>query len=281
MLNVPRPLDRFPLIRAHHTEGAREALSRVYSNNLRLEPLERAGVVDITVNSCQLQQTGLNYTGYGAGVRVDFCGSRFVTLSFPIKGRAETVIGGAERLLGPERGLITPADRAFAVKLNADYEHIVLRMDPKALEEKLTALVGAPVAGALQFDPLMEFSCTHANLLRENLFFLVDMVGTSSVPVPTLLQAEFEQALMVMFLCASRHRYSHLLNDDPPDAAPAEVRRAEEYIEANWREPVTLEDLAAVTGTSAFSLFRSFKKHRGYTPMEFAERVRARRGGWH
>lgn len=71
-MTTARPLDRFPLVRAHLVEGAREALSAVYSNNMRLEPLERGGNVDVTVNSCQLQQTGLNYTGYGRGVRVNF-----------------------------------------------------------------------------------------------------------------------------------------------------------------------------------------------------------------
>ena len=96
-MNAPRPLDRFPLIRADHTEGARQALSEVYSNSLKMEPLDRGDVVDITVNSCQLSQTGLNYTGYGAGVHVCFSGSKFVTLSFPIRGDASTVIGGSER----------------------------------------------------------------------------------------------------------------------------------------------------------------------------------------
>lgn len=278
---VARPLDQFPLVRAHHVEGAREALSAVYSNNMRLEPLARNGIVDITINSCQLQQTGLNYTGYGSGVRVNFCGSKFVTLSFPIKGHAETVIGGAERVLGPERGLITPAERAFAATVNADYQHVVLRMDPKALGDKLAALVGAPIEGPLQFDPLLEFSGAQAKLLRDNFFFLVEMVGKAAVPVPKLLQTEFEQAVMVMFLYASRHRCSHLLEEEALDVTPAEVRRAEDYIEANWREPLTLEDLAAVTGASVLSLVRSFKRYRGYTPMQFVKMVRRRQRGRH
>lgn len=85
-----------------------------------------------------------------------------MTLSFPIKGRGETVIDGAERLLGPRRGLVTPAERAFAATLNAEYEHVVLRMEPEVLKDKLAALIGAPVDEPLQFDPLLEFSRAHA-----------------------------------------------------------------------------------------------------------------------
>ncbi len=280
-MTTAQPLSRFPLIHAHHIEGARQALSAVYSNNMSLAPLARGGVIDITVNSCQLSQTGLNYTGYGAGVRVNFCGSRFVTLSFPVKGQAKTVIGGNEVQLGAQCGLITPADRSFAATLNAGYEHVVLRMGPKALEGKLAALIGMPVEGPLQFGPLMKFSSVHANLLRDNFFFLVDMVGKAIESVPRLLQAEFEQAIMAMFLFASRHRYSHLLEDEARDVTPTEVRRAEDYIEANWHKPIALEDLAAVTGASVLSLVRSFKTFRGYTPMQFIGQVRNRKRGHH
>jgi AraC-like DNA-binding protein len=34
--------------------------------------------------------------------------------------------------------------------------------------------------------------------------------------------------------------------------------------------------LAEVTGASAFSLFRAFKKYRGYSPLEFAKQLRLR-----
>ncbi len=96
----------------------------------------------------------------------------------------------------------------------------------------------------------------------------------SVVRLPKLVLAEFEQALAVMFLHANQHNYSRLLQPPPRDLAPWQVRQAEEYIEANWQRAIVLEDLVDVTGVSAVELFRSFKKCRGYSPMEFANRVR-------
>jgi transcriptional regulator GlxA family with amidase domain len=64
---------------------------------------------------------------------------------------------------------------------------------------------------------------------------------------------------------------------DARGAAPWQVRRAESYIEANWDQPVSIERLAAVTGVSTRSLFRTFKQSRGYTPQEFARSVRLSR----
>jgi transcriptional regulator GlxA family with amidase domain len=86
-------------------------------------------------------------------------------------------------------------------------------------------------------------------------------------------------SVMTLFLCGHRHNYSHLLERQPPDAS-AQQRQAEAYIEANAQRTVTLEELAEVTGVSAFSLFSSFKKSRGYSPMTFAARLRAPRGGF-
>jgi transcriptional regulator GlxA family with amidase domain len=68
------------------------------------------------------------------------------------------------------------------------------------------------------------------------------------------------------------------LEQEAADAAPWQVRQAEEYIEANAGRAVTLEELAEATGVSTLSLFRTFKRSRGYSPLEFAERVRSKFG---
>jgi len=80
---------------------------------------------------------------------------------------------------------------------------------------------------------------------------------------------------MVMFLYANRHNYSHLLEAQPPDSALSQIRHAEAYIDANAHRAITLEELAEVTGVSALSLFRSFKRHRGYSPLAFLSQVRS------
>jgi AraC-like DNA-binding protein len=53
------------------------------------------------------------------------------------------------------------------------------------------------------------------------------------------------------------------------------------FSEANWQQPISLEDLAVVTGVSTFSLFRSFKQSRGYLPLTVASQVRSRRKSTH
>ena len=50
--------------------------------------------------------------------------------------------------------------------------------------------------------------------------------------------------------------------------------RAERYIEAHWDEPITIEDMVSATGASARSIFRAFKKSRGYSPFQFVKELR-------
>jgi transcriptional regulator GlxA family with amidase domain len=79
---------------------------------------------------------------------------------------------------------------------------------------------------------------------------------------------------MVAFLCSNDNSHTHFLNQRPLQPAPWQVRQAEEYIEAHWDQPITVEALTVVTGASARSIFHFFKKSRGYSPMDF---VRHRR----
>ena len=54
------------------------------------------------------------------------------------------------------------------------------------------------------------------------------------------------------------------------------MHRVEEYIEQNWDQPVSVEALALVANASVRSLFYSFEKTRGLSPMAFVREVRFR-----
>ncbi len=87
---------------------------------------------------------------------------------------------------------------------------------------------------------------------------------------------ELEQAILVSFLYANRHTFSHLMDREPRNGVPSHVRRAEEYIEAHWNQAITIESLVEETGVGARAIFRAFQQCRGYSPMAFARMVRLR-----
>jgi hypothetical protein len=242
MKDTTLPLDRFPLCRTQNAEEMCAALASVYAKpSIFLDAGTK--VVDVAVNHYQASATAMAYTNHGTAMTAVYPENDFALQSFPIKGRGEIRNNKTRSLLSPRRGVIASPGMEFAIKLNADYEHFVLVMNAPALADKLGALSGAAIKYPLSFDPVPDDRTPAAKALREHFFFLVDQLSTSAASLPKFVLTEFEQTLMVMFLHASRHNYSHLMEQSALGAAPWQVRRAEEYIEASWQQAITLEDV--------------------------------------
>jgi hypothetical protein len=232
--------------------------------------------LDVSWNYYQLADVGLGYGAYGAAVNLGIPESDFFLQLFPIKGKGELQSGKTTVSLLPEGGAAVSSTIGYNANYSADYEHLILLINAEALRKKLAAMTGAAIHDPLVVDPAPDFMQPAARILRDYFMLLVGELSAAASPLPEWALAETEQLMMVMFLCGNRHNYNHLLDRTLPDVAPWQVCRAEEYIEANWNQPIRLEDLAAVAGVSALSLFRSFKQSRGYTPMQFANQVRWR-----
>jgi AraC-like DNA-binding protein len=271
-----RPLDRFPVIRARSVDELHAVFARVYGLSLLVEGNTKA--VDVAVNCYPMKDIILGYSKYSADMGLvfpDTVSDRTFHI-VPVRGRGEAAVNGDVVPLRAGRSMTIARAVNFAERFGTDYEHIALTMNTRTLTDKLAALAGTSIDRPLTFSPANDDKNPRAKAFRDHLFFLIEQFSASTVPFPRLVQDEFQQTLMVMFLCSTRHSFSHLLDRAPADASVAQIRRAEEYIEANWRQPITLEALAAETEMSAFELFRAFKNSRGYSPMEFAGRVRLR-----
>jgi transcriptional regulator GlxA family with amidase domain len=106
--------------------------------------------------------------------------------------------------------------------------------------------------------------------------FLSRQFEDGSTPVRQVFLDQFEETIVLAFLSLNEHSFSNELREEAASVAPQAVRRAEDYIEAHWDRFVGVEELAKITNVSVRSLFRVFKKTRGYSPNEFARTVRLR-----
>lgn len=270
-----RPLDRFSLINTSSLDETRAALGHAYAKP-ELDLVGRNRQLRAIVNGCQLPNIGLNYGSYSAVLRMQFPETDFASQIFTIRGRNEAMINGASVIIGSDCSVVISPGEALRVTNSEDCERLVLRVNAAALMSKLVAIAGALPGGPVKFHPVQNYAVATAKALRSHFLFLVCQLSKRAAPLPKPVLAEFEQMLIVMFLQANRHNYSQLLEQPSPDAALWQLRRAEDYIEASAEQPMTLEALADITGASALSLFRSFKKFRGIPLMEFANAVRLR-----
>jgi transcriptional regulator GlxA family with amidase domain len=75
--------------------------------------------------------------------------------------------------------------------------------------------------------------------------------------------------LLTALLSLPHNQREKLLEDRRYQVSPGLVRRAEEYMQANLEEAISIIDLLQICGCSRRALFSAFRNARGYTPMEF------------
>ena len=270
-----RPLDGFPFIRTTDVDEMREAIAKTHGEN-KLQLHRGAEGFHAYGNRRVLRNIVLSYATFGAAVDQEFSAFTGFAQQFRIRGSSEILVDRAPVQLAPYQSCIVSPGATMKVTHSHDLEHFVLKIDRDALVNKWTALTGRQPRGDLKFQPVADCRTSEAAYLRRLFMFLVDQLGSSEPSVPPLALAELEQSIIVSFLCANRHDESHLLDREPMGAAPWQVRRAEEYIEVHWDQPITVEALAVATRTSARSIFHFFKASRGYGPMVFVKQVRLR-----
>lgn len=266
------PLRRFPVARTRNPEVMREALLTRYGATSCHIP----GDPDFfgRANFIEYASVSLSFCSYGSEASVHFPESDYVRLQLGLRGFASTTCGGVVTDVHPERSCISAPNQAATLNFGRGYEQLVLRIQRPALEQQLGRIIGFLPKGKLDFHHELRWDEPHAGSLRQFVLFFAAQLHDQATALPPVLIAELEQAITTSFLYATHHSASDLLCSDAKDGAPAHVRRAEAYIEANWQQPITIEKLTAETNVSSRTLLRAFLRHRGYTPHTFLKRTR-------
>ncbi len=215
---------------------------------------------------------GFSSCSVRAGVAFDECD--YARLQIGLAGSASTTSSGTTSVVDHANACVTSPGRAAVLDYGDGFEQIVLRISENALKRKLTALLDISPSAPLLFEPSACADASADRALRNLLIFTMRQIDECPEGLPPLVLKKLEQAIVATFLTARAHTYSDLLMRESKDAAPWQVRRAEAYIEANWKEPITIEMLSEETGVGVRTLFATFQKSRGYTPMQFAKTVR-------
>ncbi len=271
-----RPLASYPVVRSKDPEVFRDRLFGVYgASSFDIGKRNRRFGAD--ANHLQMGALGLSYCDYASDVSIGFGEATFVRQFFSIGGAAQYTAGmHSGEIKSGSWSPILGAHAPLQLDFKAGYRQIVLRIEFNALLRNLGTLLGQEVGRNLEFDRAATFQPMVA-ILRRRLFDFVADDNERGPVLSALAAAEFERMVIMEFLMCHKHNYTHLLLREPPSTGPAAVRAVEEFIEANWNKPISIETMAAVANVSARSLFRQFRRDRGYSPADFVKRVRLHR----
>lgn len=269
------PLHLHPTIRTTDRDEFHVALTKLYGARDLHVPNPRG--LKARGNFVKLNDVGIGFSASGARAIVTFDECDYARLQIPLAGHAATTSNGITTHLHTGNACVTSPGQSATLEYGNGYEQLLLRLSASALMRKLGTLLDAHPKQPLAFHPTATAGDGADRALRNLLSFVIRQIDEGTEGFPTALMQELEQALIVAFLTGRQHSYSEQLVRGVRDAAPWQVRRAEAYIEANWNEAITIEKLAEATGIGIRTLFASFQKSRGYSPMQFAKTVRLKR----
>lgn len=268
------PLHRFPKIHTSDREEFRHALLRTFdvSKLTIFEP----GEIRARGNLARLSEISLGFSSCGPRLGTSFSECDFVRLHFALSGQSATTSAGVTTVTSNQQSCVTSAGRALTIDHGQNCEHVFVRFPAEALLRKLTAILGAKPKQPIVFCPVLKMDSSLAQGLRELTFFLVRQLDAPKTTLPPFAIGELEHSIMSTLLYATEHNYNEVLEKQVADDIPALVRRVEDLIEASGMKKINTEELFKETEVSARVIYRTFQRHRGYSPMAFAKMVRLR-----
>jgi AraC-like DNA-binding protein len=192
---------------------------------------------------------------------------------------------GAGRLILPGSHEPLIGDAATGVIRSAGAEHwagwsdgnirLTLWLPAGLLHRKLEALLDGERVGSVAFQPVFDVTRGAGATIRRmlNLLF-TELEQSDSLLTNEIATQSYEEHLASSLLLGLPHSHSERLLQQRAAAAPANVKRAEEFMRANACEPLTIEEIANAAGSSVRALQLAFHRFRGATPMAALQRIR-------
>jgi AraC-like DNA-binding protein len=251
---------------------AREAVGRMWEHHR--SHLLRGRTYAIAWHQADLVASTLSYVRTSSSIRLD-CGpvSDAFRLTLHESGRINHWIDGRPAVSTPSRAVLHAPGQGLRLETEP-FRLLILSFPADAVRDALRVHHGAG-GEAVVWPTELPLGTPAAKSLRALCRWAareLDRPGAGALAGAEARRA-IETTLLMLFLdCAL----------DPPGegkaqrqtATEARVRRVEDWIEAGFAEPVTVDHLARVAGVSVRALQNACRRWRGCTPMELLRRRR-------
>jgi len=194
-------------------------------------------------------------------------------------GSSEYQAGHQSFITSPSCGAFLPGMQPVHVRTKENWQVFGTRFPPDTFQSELSRLLNRTVSDSVNFAPMVNFSQGAGRTVKHILSRLY-VEGTRSdagLVVVVLGIRHLERLLVTVILEGLQHNYSKFLLTAERKLSLWQVRAVEEFILENADQPLSLGDLAAVSGASSRSLQYAFRLHRDCTPLEFLRRIRFER----
>ncbi len=182
-------------------------------------------------------------------------------------GHGSVWLDGEEVEVGGRHAAVGRPGARFSARFSADCEQLVLRVPTAALQAHTGAQALAP-------GPRLDLTApTLRPWLRQMELLVTDEATSRLAATHARIGLEFERLLVELLLAHTQADAAWTL-DATASPAPAAVRRAEAFMEANAARALQLDDIAQAAGTPVRTLLTNFRHFRGTSPMQWLRDLR-------
>jgi AraC-like DNA-binding protein len=151
----------------------------------------------------------------------------------------------------------------------------MLTLPAGLLHQNLEALLDGGQVGSVTFQPVFDVTRGAGGTIRRMLNFLfTELEHPDSLLTNELAIQSYEERLALCLLLGLPHSHSERFLHQRASTGPANVKRAEEFMRANAREPLTIEAIANAAGCSVRAPQLVFRRFRGTTRRTELQRIR-------
>jgi len=262
-----QPLDKCRVFGSSDVDETRAHVARLYCDH-RLSPVSQGARLQAWQNAVTIRQSSIATMGYGAEVQIDPGKlQNFYLLMLPYAGEAMVEAGGRTVRASDTVGTLLSPEDLVTMRWSPDCAKYMVRIDREALEQHVASLLGHMLRRPLNFRLAIPREGLGAEWWRLT-ELLVGLVECQDQAHPqSLAIQQLEQTLLLSLIEGQEHNFSDMLRDRDRSIAPKHVRLVEQYIEEHAADPISIEQLVAVSGVSGRALFDGFRRFRNTSPM--------------
>jgi AraC-like DNA-binding protein len=268
-------------VQTHSLAEARSSVERVFFSH-NLGSAREPGDVDFTLRSCGVGATSFNFIRYGVDIDVSARAGeadRYVFVA-PLSGHCVVKYLGRDNYVEPGGFIILKPCSPFDFSMSEDHSHIGVGITRPALTSMMTRHFG----GILEPRHFVLSTRTSGEAADHTIvnflaFICAQMANPDFAmarnPFARILEQTFI-SLLAEFMTGSeadpRHRPA-------ADRTPHYVLLAEQFMRDNIEEDISADDIVAASGVPMRTLYHSFGKFRGVSPLSWlkSERLKAAR----
>jgi AraC-like DNA-binding protein len=242
----------------------------------RLRVLAPHGGLACLTSALDLGDCALGYVQYGFNVEIDpGVISEYLLVKSTISGQGTVRCGTHTVVSDPRSIIMTSMTEPLNIRMSAECRHLTVRVSRRALEARLTELLGRGLRDPLRFDVELPSDSDFGRAWHE----LLGHICHLSASAPRVLASEevrrqYSRTLIELLVHSARHSYSQALEHRAGDALPWHVRRARDYIHANVADIRSVAEIAAAVGITARTLQNGFRKAFNVTPAGYVRELR-------